>query len=401
MKRRFTILGAGMGQPEHLTGEARAALCAADLALSTPRLARSLSALRPVTACATGEVAQTAIAAALPHVAIVVSGDTGFFSLTRSIADSLRAHGEVSILCGQSSMQYFCARLGTAYDDAAAVSLHGRPGSLVGAVSYHKKVFALTGGAQNAQALCRALTEAGLGFVRVARGENLGAPDETIVTGTAAELAALPCGSLAVLLLENDRAADARRALRDTDFVRGETPMTKQEVRWTAVNLLDVRETDVVYDVGAGTGSVAIELARHAARGTVYAVERKPEGLRLIEENRVKLGAYNVVPVNGRAPEALAALPAPDAVFIGGSGGELPEILRQIREKNPAVRVCVSAIALETLALAQESFKTMGFCNSAVCQIAAARGRRVGAYTMMTANNPVFLLTGGGRDDNA
>lgn len=98
--------------------------------------------------------------------------------------------------------------------------------------------------------------------------------------------------------------------------------MTKEEVRWVSVNRLTVRPTDTVWDVGAGTGAVTLELARKASDGTVYAVERKPEAVALLHENRIKLGGYNVKIIEGPAPEALENLPAPDCVFVGGSGAE-------------------------------------------------------------------------------
>lgn len=399
MNRRFSIIGAGMGQPESLTGQARAALENADIALSTERLAQNLSAIRPVEACAMGEMAARAISSNTAHAAILVSGDTGFFSAARTLCDALAPFGAVEMYCGQSSMQYLCARLGTSYDDVYFLSLHGRQGSILGPVSFHKKVFALTGGAWSASGLCAELARAGLGDARAVIGENLGAGDERILSGTAAELAQVSCGSLAVLLVENEHASEPYQPVFDRDMTRGDVPMTKQEVRWVAASMLSVKPHDIVYDIGAGTGSVSMELARRAPDGMVYAIERKPEGLALIEQNRVALGCYNVIPVAGLAPDALEALPTPDAVFIGGSGGELPEILSMLRARNPHVRVVVSAIAVETLALAQQTMKEQGFEDLEIVQLSAARGRKVGGYTLMTANNPVFLLAGGGNDE--
>ncbi len=397
--RQFWIIGAGTGAPEGLTGEARAALLRADRAFAVPRLAERLSALRPVEAVPLSQLAEAATAAEVPGAALLVSGDPGFFSAARSLRQALAPFGEVSVLCGVSSLQAFCARLGERWDDAAFFSLHGRAGGLLGAVSYQPKVFALTGGQKRAQDLCRELAEAGLGGVRVAVGEDLGAPGERIFHGTAEQAAALDCGDLAVLLVENDRPADPSRALFDRDFVRGKVPMTKQEIRWAAAALLSPGPEDTVYDIGAGTGSVALELGRRACRGMVYAVERSPEALDLLDTNRRALGGFNVLPVAGRAPEALRDLPAPDAAFIGGSGGELPVILTALREKNPAVRVVISAIALETLEQARRALRECGFADVEVCQIAAARGRPAGGHTLLTANNPVFLLSGGGLRD--
>ncbi len=400
MERQFIIIGAGMGVPEELTAQARAAMCAADVVLAPKRIADSLSGICPITAVGITEMGEHAIACGVQTVALLMSGDTGFFSLTNRLQTSLRLHGEVHILAGLSSMQYLCAKCGVPYDDAHILSLHGREGSILGAVSYHKKVFVLTGGQHTAQSICRDLDVAGLSEVQVILGENLGATDEKILAGTAHELAAQPTSDLAVLLIQNPQAADARESLRDDRFIRGRVPMTKQEVRWAAVNLLDIKPTDIVYDIGAGTGSVSVELARHAEHGLVYAIEQKEEGLELIAQNRTALGAFNVIPVSGYAPKIFPELPIPDAAFIGGSSGELPEILTLLKRVNPSIRVCISAIALETMGLALECMKKLGYANLEVCQISAARGRMVASYTMMTANNPVFLLSAGGKSND-
>ena len=393
--RRFTIIGAGLGTGTSLTGEAKAALLAAGRAFGTPRLAETLSGLRQVESCPFSALAEHAREADAAHAVLLVSGDPGFFSAAGTLRKALLPFGEVETLCGVSSLQALCARIGERWEDALLLSLHGREGSLLGAASYHKKVFALTGGQKRANAICRELADAGLGALRVAVGENLGAEDETVFQGTAAQAAARDCGDLAVLLVQNDHPAEASRALFDRDFIRGSVPMTKQEIRWTAAALLSPRPTDTIYDIGAGTGSVALELGRHACRGLVYAVERKPEALALIAQNRRALGGFNVLPVEGSAPEALEALPKPDAAFIGGTAGNLGEILRLLKDKNPDVRVVVSAISLETLEAARRGLSELGFSEVEVCQIASARGKAVGGYTMLTANNPVFLISGG------
>ena len=277
-------------------------------------------------------------------------------------------------------------------------SLHGRAGSILGAVSYHKKTFVLTGGENTAPKVCKTLADAGLGGLTVHLGENLGAADERIQTGTAETLAAEACGNLAVLLIEHPDAVNAYEPVRDDMLTRAKVPMTKEEVRWVSVSRLAVQPRDTVWDVGAGTGAVTLELARKASDGLVYAVERKPEAVALLHENREKLGGYNVHIVGGAAPDALEALPAPDCVFVGGSGGAMQRILEIAKQKNPAVRVVVNAIALETLHETQAALSVLGFADIEVTQLSAARGKAVGPYTMMTANNPVFILSGGGAD---
>lgn len=393
MERRFFIIGAGLGTAELLTSQAARLIADADLVLSTKRLA---ALKKDAAACPFADLAQRAISSEEQAVAILVSGDVGFFSAAKELSAKLAAYGAVELVCGISSMQYFCAKIGVPYDDVHIVSLHGRSGCLLGAVSYHQRVFALTGGAHTAQSICQELTEAGLGGITVHLGENLGAPEERIETLSAQALAQKRCGDLAVVLIEHPAAADAHAPVFDAMLVRGDTPMTKEEVRWVSVNKLKVCEGDVIWDVGAGTGSVALELARKASDGLVYAIERSAGAVALLEENRRRLGGYNVKIVAGLAPEALESLPPPHAVFVGGSGGNLRQILRVVKEKNACARVVVTAIALETQHEALTALNEIGFTQVEVVQLAAARGKKTGRYTMMTANNPVFILSGGG-----
>lgn len=395
MSRKFYIIGAGMGAPDSLTGEAAHALAASDAVFATARLT---AVCDRAAVCPFDQLAAEAVASDAQTVSVLVSGDVGFFSAAGRLRGQLAPHGEVRLVCGLSSMQYFCAKIGVSYDDACVRSLHGRAGSILGAVSYHKKTFVLTGGENTAPRVCKTLADVGLGGLTVHLGENLGAADERIQTGTAETLANQPCGNLAVLLIEHPDAANACEPVRDDMLTRAKVPMTKEEVRWVSVSRLAVQPRDTVWDVGAGTGAVTLELARKASDGLVYAVERKPEAVVLLHENRAKLGGYNVQIIEGAAPDALGALPAPDCVFVGGSGGAMRRILEIAKQKNPAVRVVVNAIALETLYETQAALAALGFADVEVTQLSAARGRAVGPYTMMTANNPVFILSGGGAD---
>ena len=172
-------------------------------------------------------------------------------------------------------------------------------------------------------------------------------------------------------------------------FIRGQTPMTKQLVRAAALAKLAVGPNDICWDVGAGTGSVSVELAALSRR--VYAVEQNGEACSLIRQNRDKFHSWNLTLIEGRAPAVLESLPAPDAVFIGGSGGELSAIIASALSKNPRVRLCVSAIALETLQAAVSAMTARGI-ETDVTQIAVSRTR--GELHLLTANNPVFLIAG-------
>ncbi|MEF2864495.1 MAG: precorrin-6A reductase, partial [Eubacteriales bacterium] len=223
-QREFFIIGAGMGTSDTLTGEAVRTLAAAEEVFATKRLA-SLTAKAEV--CAFSELAERAISGHARHTALLVSGDVGFFSAAGKLRERLLPYGGVTLVPGLSSMQYICAKCGISYENLCFKSLHGRTGNILGAVSYHTATFALTGGGNNAQAVCSSLMDAGLGALPVHLGENLGAENERIVHGTAAEIAQLSCPDLAVLLIENPRAANKNEPIRDEMLTRGKVPMTK------------------------------------------------------------------------------------------------------------------------------------------------------------------------------
>lgn len=173
--------------------------------------------------------------------------------------------------------------------------------------------------------------------------------------------------------------------------------MTKEEVRTLSVSRLRLRPEDTVWDVGAGTGSVSVECALAVPKGRVFAVERSEEALELLAQNREKFAAWNLRIVPGAAPAVLRDLPAPDRVFVGGSGGELEDILRLALEKNPRCRVVVNAVTLETLAECTRCFALLGLEDVAVTELSAARTREAGRYHLLQGLNPVFLLSGEGR----
>jgi precorrin-6Y C5,15-methyltransferase (decarboxylating) len=169
--------------------------------------------------------------------------------------------------------------------------------------------------------------------------------------------------------------------------------MTKSEVRSVTLSKLRLTRDALCWDVGAGTGSVSLEMAEVAEDGWVYAVERKPEACTLIEENRKHLGITNVTVVQGAAPDALKNLSAPSHVFVGGSGGELREILALVLEKNPAARIVVNTVTAETFALALDAMKTLPVMDLEIVELSVSRGRQVGGYHLMTAQNPVYLFS--------
>ena len=187
--------------------------------------------------------------------------------------------------------------------------------------------------------------------------------------------------------------------LPDGAFVRGKVPMTKEEVREIVISKLHLFEGAVVYDVGAGTGSIAVEIGRRAAMQEsgaamtqIYAIEQNPDGIALIYENSQRLGAKGLHVVEGKAPEALKDLPAPTHVFIGGSSGGMKDILQLLYEKNPSVRVVITSVTLETVSEMSEIVKHFPVDEEEFTTVSVARSRKAGRYHLMTAENPVWIL---------
>ena len=398
--RQIDIVGIGMGSPETLTGEAAAALDACDCMIGARRMLES--AARSGVPCY-AEIAPVKIVeciAAHPEhrrVAVVMSGDSGFFSGTKKLLPLLAGH-HVRVIPGLSSMQVLCARLQTSWDDAKAISLHGRAGSVVPEVLKHGKVFALTDGTDALKRVCADLCDAGMGDARVAVGQRLSYPDEAIVTGTAADLVDTDVAPLSAMLIEYPAKPQTLPVgLPDTAFIRqlGDNgkviPMTKSEVRAVCISKLRLTENAVVWDVGAGTGSVSVETALLCPAGHVYAVECREDAADLAERNARQFALRNLTVVRGMAPEALADLPAPTHLFIGGSSGNMRAIVEAAVAKNSDVRVVVNAIALESVGEIVDVIDALGFTDSEIVQLTIARGHRVGRYNMMNGLNPIWI----------
>lgn len=393
-----TLIGMGSGQPENLTLQGLAALRQADLILGARRLLAVLPAgctENRAAAYRPDEVAELLQTSGAENAVLVYSGDTGFYSGASSMMEKLEALGvRARVLPGLSSIQLLAAALGRPWQGWNLVSAHGRTCDPVAECMQGRPTFFLTGGSEDPATLCAQLAAEGFGDVQGVVGQCLGTPEEKLFRGSVKELAAGRFNSLSVLLVEAAEMLPRRApGLPDEAFERGDVPMTKQEVRAAVLAKLAVRPEDILWDVGAGTGSVSVELALAAPRGRVYAVECRPEGCALIKANREKFRTRNLVLVEGLAPAALSDLPAPDAVFIGGSKGSLAAIVDAALDKNPDARICVSAIALETLSAAVAALTAKGRTVQ-VSQIAVSRAKAVGGLHLMMAQNPIYLITG-------
>lgn len=398
---RVSIVGIGMGSQGAFTLEAGEAIANAECIIGAKRMIEAADPGGRKACFAAMDSAKIAgyIAEHTEYssFAVVMSGDVGFYSGAAKLVPLLSRYAP-RIYPGISSLQSLCAKLALPWDDAHVVSLHGRNGSIVPAVSANRKVFVLVGGDGAVNDVCHALCRAGLGGTMVSIGERLSYADEKITTGSACELRDAKFGLLSAMLIRNANARPAcpMFGLPDDAFVRssaGETavPMTKSEVRAVSLAKLMLQEDSVVYDVGAGTGSVSVEMASICKNGHVYAIECKAGAAGLVRENARRFSSYNISVVEGFAPQAFAELPAPTHAFIGGTSGNMREIIEALLEKNPEVRVVVNAIALESMAELTRAIKELGFDETELVQLSVAKAKRLGNYHLMSGQNPITV----------
>ena len=333
------------------------------------------------------------------RIAVLLSGDIGFYSGAKGLLSKIdRSRYDVDTEAGISSAVYLCSKMGETWQDAYLTSAHGRDSNIVGLVNTHPKVFTLLSGEDTVHAMCRQLFDYGLNDVSVTIGQDFGYPTERIFTGTPSECLDTEFGDLCVALIVNPDP-DTRNpvGIPDEEFTRGDAPMTKSEVRALSVAKLKLSPDSVVYDVGAGTGSVSVEMALTVFEGRVYAIEREDVAADLIEVNKRKFRASNIEVVRGLAPDAMADLPTPTHAFIGGSAGNLKQIVQCLLDKNPDVRVVINSVTIETMSETLQVIRELNLVEEEFVNITVARSRRLGKYHLMTGQNPVYIAVVRGR----
>ena len=400
-RRRVSLIGIGMG-PGDLTERSASIVMGADLLVGAKRM---LEAVDSTGKDVLTEYRSDVIARYLDenpryrNVAVLLSGDVGFYSGATSLLGKLdRNVYDVNVEPGISSIVYLCAKLGTTWQDAYLTSCHGRESNIVNLVGTRAKVFTLLSGQDTVHEMCRQLFEYNLNSVSVTVGQDFGYPTERIFTGTPSQCLDESFGDLCVALIENP-TPDTRNSISIPDevFTRGDAPMTKSEVRTLSVAKLKLCRDSVVYDIGAGTGSVSIEMALTAYLGKVYAIEREDIAADLIEINKRKFQAANLEVVRGLAPEAMRDLPAPTHAFIGGSAGNLKSIVQCLLDKNPDVRIVINSVTMETMAETMQVVKELNLVEEEFVNVTIAKSRRLGRYHLMTGQNPVYIAVVRGR----
>ena len=431
------------------------------------------------------------------NIVVALSGDTGFYSGAAKLLE-LWKDEDVCVLPGLSTLSVLCAKAKTDWQPVRCISRHGRTGNLLSALRTESQVFLLPGEKLPelcekliAGGFCDVSLAVGsklsypdeqvfIGtpkelkemsvqepyavlisnpaavqepatpgipdgdFLRIMRSQ---ADDSNhTVSGTAEDTdARVSYGTDAVsrenglsetnLTGKHDSKAAGKQSQKSSEKHSVRTvPMTKEEVRVVSLGKLRLTRSAVVYDIGAGTGSVSIEAARIACEGRVYAIEQNPQAVGLLRENVAKFGLDNVDIIEGMAPEAFEGLPMPTHAFIGGSKGNLAAIVARLREMNPAVRIVINAVTVETADEARRIMQKMetaqettidadakqetaanadarhekaagarqehgrggGFCRCEAVTLQVTREHKVGRYHMLRAENPITIFAFGG-----
>ena len=400
-KQKVTLLGIGMGSPKTLTLSGQEAVRNADLIVGAKRMA---DAVRFVGQDFLYEYRSKEIAEYLKahpeytKVVVALSGDVGFYSGAKKLAELLGPDTEM--ICGISSVVYFMSKISLSWDDAKIVSAHGKSCNLVSLIRMNRKVFSILGTGDGVRKLAEKLTFYGMGDVILHVGENLSYDNEKILAKPARELVSYEGDPLSVICAYNLGAEPelATHGIPDEEFIRGKAPMTKTEVRTVSLSKLRLPKDAICYDIGAGTGSVSVEMALRASEGAVYAIEKKEDALALLHENKKKFALDHMYIVPGTAPEALEELPVPTHAFIGGSSGNMKEIVELLLNKNPQVRIVINCITLETVGEALDCIRELEKqetyqCESEVVQLCASRSKNIGRYHMMMGENPIYIIT--------
>jgi precorrin-6Y C5,15-methyltransferase (decarboxylating) len=346
------------------------------------------------------------------RVVVLATGDPLCHGIAAYLASRLCIEA-IEVIPNVSTLQLACARLGLPWQDMKFSSVHSKdagdwvegaePGhglyALLRDIRQNDRLAILTSPANTPDRIARMLVTEGLADAfEMAVAERLCQPEERIVSGMAITAAAqMPFADPNVVLLwrTRPRPTPVLLGLLDASYQQRYPEkglITKNEVRVVSLARMQLRAGSVVWDIGAGSGSVGLEAARLCSQGHVYAIEKNVDDNAIVRANRRALGLSNHTLVHGKAPEGLQHWLDPDAVFIGGSGGELAELIRLVLQRlKPEGWLVMNFVTLENLAVAVETLKSLGVAWD-VLQLQASRSKPILHMNRMAAENPVWLV---------
>lgn len=433
---QITLAGIGMGAEALLTEEVRNRIAEADYVFGAKRMVESIKKLCKQNVKTYNCYLSKDIIPLIENIqensakiVILFSGDTGFYSGCEKLYNELCKHkgmGKAEVLPGISSLSVLSARTGISWQDAKILSTHGVEPALwksrlLDAAKHEKKTFFLTSGMADVEEIGNLLSsefaKEEWKNLKIYLGYQLSYPQEWVRCLTIDELCKLmnrdhndgwqdslqnslqedlqdkPEEGLYAGMLINEQPKKHRLTpgYPDDVFIRGQVPMTKEEVRSVSICKLHLTEDAVVYDIGSGTGSVSVEIAALSPRVQVYAMEVNGEAVSLLKENCKQFGLHNVRCIRTKAPDGLEDLPVATHAFIGGSKGNLREILWTLYRKNNHMRIVVNAVSMETICQMQELLKELPVEQEEILQLSVTKTKQLGGYHMLQAANPVYI----------
>ena len=329
-------------------------------------------------------------------ILFLVSGDPCLYSLL-PIVKKRFTQADIKVLPGISSLQVICSHACETWNGANIISGHGRlinSGAFLNSIERNRINILFCDKNFSPDYICSKLESENMSGLEVFIGERLGSEFEKIYHGSPKEFIDHEFSQPAIILIRNENIyMPERLRLRDKDFIRSkDIHITNEAVRAAILDRLELDSDSILFDIGAGTGSISISAAHELNNIQVHSIEYKHEAINLIASNIKKFHLHNIILHEGRALEIIKSLPVPSHVFIGGSGGELALILEYLAGLDKSIRLVLECVTLETLNTAFNFMHNMK--NFEALQISASVSKNIAdSLTLMKANNPVMILS--------
>ncbi|SQB36124.1 precorrin-6B methylase/decarboxylase cbiT/cbiE [Clostridium cochlearium] len=388
------IVGIGPGHRDYIMPKAIDVLKKVDIIVGFGRAMESVDFL-PTKKIKVGkikEVVETLNENTDKDIAVVASGDPLFFGITEYIKREYKK--DIEIIPGISSFQYLMGKLNKSWNNAYLGSLHGREDEFLKKVKENSISVWLTDSKNSPDKLAELLVVNGLNpYMYV--GEELSYEDERILEGQAEKIKDEIFSKLSVVIIENNNFVTKEdiHFIKDDEFIRGDCPMTKEEVRMLTAIKMDIKEEDKVLDIGAGTGSVSIQACKLCPLGKVIAIEKEEEAISVIRENKKKFNAHNLEIMEGEALSLKDKIQENfNSIFIGGSGGNLEDLIKEYSKKlKDNGKIVLNFITINNLYKAMNTLKELGF-KVKCTQVSISKTR--GETYMLMGYNPIFIIEG-------
>ena len=397
---KIWIIGLGLGNSQSLSPQASKIVKDANLLIGGKRLLSNFKT-HPAEKITISKNLKEIIARlqtrANEKIVVLASGDPGF----HGIAGTLLKHfppNEIQIMPNITSLQAAFAKIGLSWNEAVFRSAHAHPLSdILGWAKRVPKLGILTDSVNTPAEIAKHLIQAGVPDCRAVVAENMGGLDESLSDTRLGALVDRTFSPLNVLLLIHDEGwvpASQFSPRPESAYAHRRGLITKADIRALSLTRLSLSEKDIIWDIGAGSGAVSIEIAEITWRGTVFAIERDAENLAYIRENINRYGILNIEVIEGYAPEALKELPPPNAVFIGGTGGKMQSILNHIKAVAPSgCRVVINLATIENFQEAMALMRSLDWSPN-LTQLNISYGKDIAGFTRLSPINPVFIISG-------